>query len=44
MMRFKPPPLGSPIGWRVEFRPLEVRKTLNDTLISSVLISLAPTD
>lgn len=24
-MRFKPPPPGSPIGWRVEFRPLEVR-------------------
>ena len=23
-MRFKPPPPNSPIGWRVEFRPLEV--------------------
>jgi glutamate--cysteine ligase catalytic subunit len=24
-MRFKPPPPGSPIGWRVEFRPMEVQ-------------------
>ena len=23
-MRFKPPPLNSKIGWRVEFRPMEV--------------------
>ena len=23
-MRFKPPPPNSPIGWRIEFRPLEV--------------------
>ena len=23
-MRFKPPPPNSPIGWRVEFRPMEV--------------------
>ena len=26
-MRFKPPPPNSPIGWRVEFRPLEVQLT-----------------
>jgi len=24
-VRFKPPPPGSPIGWRVEFRPLEIQ-------------------
>ena len=23
-MRFKPPPINSKIGWRVEFRPIEV--------------------
>ncbi|KAF5402329.1 Glutamate--cysteine ligase catalytic subunit [Paragonimus heterotremus] len=26
-MRFKPPPLNSSIGWRVEFRPLELQLT-----------------
>lgn len=26
-MRFKPPPPNSTIGWRVEFRPLEVQLT-----------------
>ena len=26
-MRFKPPPPGTPIGWRVEFRPMEVQIT-----------------
>ena len=26
-MRFKPPPLNSSIGWRVEFRPCEVQIT-----------------
>lgn len=26
-MRFKPPPLNSKIGWRVEFRPCEVQIT-----------------
>jgi len=25
-MRFKPPPPNSDIGWRVEFRPMEVRR------------------
>jgi glutamate--cysteine ligase catalytic subunit len=24
-MRFKPPPVNSDIGWRVEFRPTEVQ-------------------
>ena len=28
-MRFKPPPPNSSIGWRVEFRPLEVSKILS---------------
>eukprot|EP01113_Clastostelium_recurvatum_P035345 TRINITY_DN4915_c0_g1_i2.p1 TRINITY_DN4915_c0_g1~~TRINITY_DN4915_c0_g1_i2.p1 ORF type:complete len:555 (-),score=106.70 TRINITY_DN4915_c0_g1_i2:8-1672(-) len=26
-VRFKPPPPGSPIGWRVEFRPMEIQIT-----------------
>lgn len=26
-MRFKPPPLNSSIGWRVEFRPCEAQIT-----------------
>ncbi|OQV17458.1 Glutamate--cysteine ligase catalytic subunit [Hypsibius exemplaris] len=26
-MRFKPPPPNSPIGWRVEFRPMEIQMT-----------------
>ncbi|ORY68824.1 glutamate-cysteine ligase [Pseudomassariella vexata] len=26
-MRFKPPPAGSDIGWRVEFRPMEIQMT-----------------
>ncbi|KAI0377254.1 GCS-domain-containing protein [Hypomontagnella monticulosa] len=26
-MRFKPPPAGSDIGWRVEFRPMEIQVT-----------------
>ncbi|RPD54727.1 glutamate-cysteine ligase catalytic subunit [Lentinus tigrinus ALCF2SS1-7] len=26
-LRFKPPPANSPIGWRVEFRPMEVQLT-----------------
>ena len=26
-MRFKPPPINSPIGWRVEFRPCELQIT-----------------
>ncbi len=26
-MRFKPPPAGSDIGWRVEFRSMEVQMT-----------------
>ncbi len=26
-LRFKPPPVNSPIGWRVEFRPMEVQLT-----------------
>ncbi|XP_065918294.1 glutamate--cysteine ligase catalytic subunit-like isoform X2 [Dysidea avara] len=26
-LRFKPPPVGSSIGWRVEFRPLDIQLT-----------------
>jgi glutamate--cysteine ligase catalytic subunit len=26
-VRFKPPPPGAPIGWRVEFRPMEIQAT-----------------
>ena len=26
-VRFKPPPVNSKIGWRVEFRPMEVQLT-----------------
>jgi glutamate--cysteine ligase catalytic subunit len=26
-MRFKPPPINAPIGWRVEFRPIELQIT-----------------
>ncbi|KAF9646777.1 glutamate-cysteine ligase catalytic subunit [Thelephora ganbajun] len=26
-VRFKPPPIGSSIGWRVEFRPMEIQMT-----------------
>ena len=38
-MRFKPPPLNSTIGWRVEFRPLEVCSPhLPLSLLLSVLI------
>lgn len=46
-MRFKPPPVKSNIGWRVEFRPTEVRlnnqkRFFNE--IFSFLIQLQMTD
>jgi hypothetical protein len=28
-MRFKPPPVNSDIGWRVEFRPTEVQSNIS---------------
>lgn len=39
-MRFKPPPPNSDIGWRVEFRPMEVRHVL--PLRSSLLTTPHP--
>ena len=39
-MRFKPPPPGSPIGWRVEFRPMEVQLTDFENAALSVFIVL----
>ena len=39
-MRFKPPPLNSSIGWRVEFRPMEVQITdfENAALVTFLLL------
>ncbi|KAJ2506367.1 glutamate--cysteine ligase, partial [Coemansia sp. RSA 2052] len=39
-VRFKPPPPNSPIGWRVEFRPLEVQVTDFENAAFSVLTVL----
>lgn len=39
-MRFKPPPAGSPIGWRVEFRPTEVQLTDFENAAFAVFIVL----
>ncbi|KAJ1731680.1 glutamate--cysteine ligase, partial [Coemansia biformis] len=39
-MRFKPPPPNSPIGWRVEFRPLEVQLTDFENAAFSVFVVL----
>lgn len=33
-MRFKPPPPNSDIGWRVEFRPMEVTTTASSELFN----------
>lgn len=33
-MRFKPPPPNSDIGWRVEFRPMEVTSTASSELLN----------
>uniref|UniRef100_A0A8B9ZMH1 Glutamate--cysteine ligase n=1 Tax=Anas zonorhyncha TaxID=75864 RepID=A0A8B9ZMH1_9AVES len=40
-MRFKPPPPNSDIGWRVEFRPMEVRKESIHTKTCSLLTMCA---
>jgi glutamate--cysteine ligase catalytic subunit len=39
-MRFKPPPLNSPIGWRIEFRPLEVQLTDFENAAFTVFVVL----
>ena len=39
-MRFKPPPPGSDIGWRVEFRPMEIQMTDFENAAFSVFIVL----
>ena len=39
-MRFKPPPAGADIGWRVEFRPMEIQITDFENAAFSVFIVL----
>ncbi|KAH9858944.1 glutamate-cysteine ligase catalytic subunit [Lenzites betulinus] len=39
-LRFKPPPTNSPIGWRVEFRPMEVQLTDFENAAFSVFVVL----
>ncbi|KAI9203672.1 glutamate-cysteine ligase-domain-containing protein [Polychytrium aggregatum] len=39
-MRFKPPPPGSPIGWRVEFRSMEIQLTDFENAAFSVFVVL----
>eukprot|EP00002_Diphylleia_rotans_P027933 TRINITY_DN5626_c0_g1_i1.p1 TRINITY_DN5626_c0_g1~~TRINITY_DN5626_c0_g1_i1.p1 ORF type:complete len:629 (+),score=138.36 TRINITY_DN5626_c0_g1_i1:59-1945(+) len=39
-VRFKPPPPNSPIGWRVEFRPMEVQLTDFENAAFTVFIAL----
>ncbi|KAM5540208.1 hypothetical protein V8D89_006027 [Ganoderma adspersum] len=39
-VRFKPPPTNSPIGWRVEFRPMEVQLTDFENAAFAVFIVL----
>ncbi|EKG20550.1 Glutamate-cysteine ligase catalytic subunit [Macrophomina phaseolina MS6] len=39
-MRFKPPPHGSDIGWRVEFRPMEIQLTDFENAAFSIFIVL----
>ena len=39
-VRFKPPPPGSPIGWRVEFRPMEVQFTDFENAAFSIFVVL----
>jgi glutamate--cysteine ligase catalytic subunit len=39
-MRFKPPPAGADIGWRVEFRPMEIQVTDFENAAFSVFIVL----
>jgi glutamate--cysteine ligase catalytic subunit len=39
-MRFKPPPAGSDMGWRVEFRPMEIQITDYENAAFAVFIVL----
>lgn len=39
-VRFKPPPAGSSIGWRVEFRPMEVQITDFENAAFAVFVVL----
>jgi glutamate--cysteine ligase catalytic subunit len=39
-IRFKPPPVNSPIGWRVEFRSMEIQMTDFENAAFSVFIVL----
>lgn len=39
-VRFKPPPFDSPIGWRVEFRPMEVQPTAFENAAFAVFVAL----
>jgi glutamate--cysteine ligase catalytic subunit len=39
-MRWKPPPLGAPMGWRVEFRPMEVQFSDFENAAFTVVIAL----
>ena len=39
-VRFKPPPPNSPIGWRVEFRPMEVQITDFENAAFAVFVVL----
>ncbi|QDS76167.1 Zn finger-containing GTPase- Activating Protein for ARF [Venturia effusa] len=39
-MRFKPPPSGSDIGWRVEFRPMEIQMTDFENAAFSIFLVL----
>ncbi|WFD26068.1 glutamate--cysteine ligase [Malassezia nana] len=39
-MRFKPPPPGGLIGWRIEFRPMEIQLTDFENAAFSVFIAL----
>ena len=39
-VRFKPPPVNSPIGWRVEFRSMEVQPTDFENAAFAVFIVL----
>uniref|UniRef100_A0A060T4F1 Glutamate--cysteine ligase n=1 Tax=Blastobotrys adeninivorans TaxID=409370 RepID=A0A060T4F1_BLAAD len=39
-LRFKPPPPGSSIGWRVEFRPMEIQLTDFENAAFSIMIVL----
>ena len=39
-LRFKPPPASSPIGWRVEFRSMEVQMTDFENAAFAVFVVL----